>query len=301
MHDAVWGLATSDPLSNLKTPVRLQFTARTFHLEHLGGPHGVTSIGEFDGTALTISFRDDDDHHTIGSAVMVGPGIAVSAKHVVEGWLEAITSGGASAVCQAATKATLLLWDVERVTLLDDADIAILSIRLRTALPKGNEIFIAHLTTRMPRSGDPVLLCGFTAGEPSIPIGPRMHLEGLMRISQGKVLDVWPSGRDRVMLPSASFAVDCPAFGGMSGGPVFDQNGHLVGIVSSSSEGEEISYVTHILPAINASFESVWPLPTAPTTLLRLGQKSCIFIHRPDAFSLAVNNGEMEIRYTPWS
>ena len=168
-------------------------------------------------------------------------------------------------------------------------------------MPENNELYTTHLTTRMPTIGDRVLLCGFTAAQPAIPRGSEIRLDGLMRICHGEVIEVWPQGRDRVMLPSASFAVNCPAFGGMSGGAVFDANGHLIGIVSSSSEGDEIAYVTHILPALVASIEPTWPRPIPSSTLLHLGQRNCISIHRPDAFRLEVADGKVELRYVPWS
>lgn len=49
----------------------------------------------------------------------------------------------------------------------------------------------------------------------------------------------YPHGRDRVMLPWPVLEVDCPTWGGMSGGPVFDEHGHLIGLLCSSFSVEE--------------------------------------------------------------
>jgi hypothetical protein len=48
------------------------------------------------------------------------------------------------------------------------------------------------------------------------------------------------NGRDRRM-PAPCLAVECAVPGGTSGGPVFDSRGYLVGLLSSSYDGADIS------------------------------------------------------------
>lgn len=299
------GVATADPIQ--ATDV-VRSSCRRFNLSRanqIGGEyvnHGVVpDVGSFDGALLAVSFRDGQDHHTIGSAVLLHPGVALTAKHVVQDWLERIAAGSGSAVCQAARQAEVLLWDVEGVTTVLEGDLAVLSLRGRSALPPNNEYVVGHATTRMPQVGDPVFLCGFSAEAASLPVTSRIEIRGMLRAAHGRVIDVWPSGRDRFMLPSASFAVDCPAFGGMSGGPVFDGDGYLIGVVSSSSEGEEIAFVSHVWPALVAGIKPVWPWPMQVTSLIHLGSRNGVCVRRPDAFSLDVRDGSLVLKYTPWS
>lgn len=297
----VRGVVTADPVANTRT-LQLRISAVSFGLEDMASAnHGVTLMASFKGTLLSVSFRNDRDHHTLGSAVLVHPGIAITAKHVVSDWLSDIAAGHAGAVCQAPTEKQLLLWDVVSIYSLDSGDIALLMLRYRADLPTENNFYVNRLTTRMPAVGDRVFLAGFTTETGLVDISPEISLRGEMRIGVGKVIDVWPSGRDRVMLPSAAFAVDCPAFGGMSGGPVFDKGGEIIGLVSSSSEGDEIAYVSHIWPALVGPIEPFWPLKLGGTTLLHMGRRHGIDIQAPDAFKPVIRDGSFGIEYVPWS
>jgi hypothetical protein len=297
-RERVQGVVTEDPLAGPNAPRQITSTSRLFEIRGIeAANHGNAPLGAFGGALLAISFRDDHGQHTLGSAVLVHPGIAVTAKHVVSDWIGALRSGNAAAVCQAPTPETVLLWDVEAVMELGDADLAILCLRFRAALPES--FSIGRVTTRTPRIGETLFLTGFTAEVATVPRGPEVAIGGHMRVCHGEVIEVWPQGRDRVMLPSPALAVNCPAFGGMSGGPVFDEAGHLLGVVSSSSDGDEIAYVSHIWPVLLASIEPRWPFALPQTTLLHMGHKQGVSIERPDAFKLEVSGRELVIVYAP--
>jgi serine protease Do len=51
----------------------------------------------------------------------------------------------------------------------------------------------------------------------------------------GTVTNVYPHGRGKAR-PWPTFEVSCPWPGGMSGGPIFNQAGHVIGLVSTSFE-----------------------------------------------------------------
>ena len=297
-REMVSGIVTNDPLQGQSRPIQIKSESRLFQIGAIEtASHGIAPLGAFSGALLSISFRDDSGQHTLGSAVLVHPGLAVTAKHVVSDWMAALVSANAAAVAQAPTPTTLLLWDVEAITQVEDADLAILSLRFRAALPES--FSIGHITTRTPRTSETVFLTGFTAEAATVPRGPQISIGGQLRVCHGEVIEVWPRGRDRLMLPSASFAVNCPAFGGMSGGPVFDEGGHLMGVVSSSSEGDEIAYVSHIWPVLLARIEPRWPLSLPQTTLLHMCHKNGVSIAHPDAFKLRVIDREGVIEYAP--
>jgi hypothetical protein len=66
----------------------------------------------------------------------------------------------------------------------------------------------------------------------------------------------------------------------MSGGPVFDTTGHLLGLLSSSFttvENDGPSNVSLLLPALSARFEGGWPgsFFKNPATLLDLDPRIC--------------------------
>ena len=76
---------------------------------------------------------------------------------------------------------------------------------------------------------------------------------------QGIVSKRYLTGRDK-MLPASVVEVRCPSWGGMSGGPVFDSRGMLVGLLSSSIRDEiGPSYVSLIWPALAHEVNGGWP------------------------------------------
>lgn len=301
MEKIFTGVVVDNPLLKLGVNTDLKVTTQRFGLEGFPRPYGTTSPSSFNGTALSVSFRNTEGHHTLGSAAVVGPGIAISAKHVIEEWLNQLVSGGAAAVCQGITQHGVDIWEVVKTTTVDSTDIAILILNRRSAVPENRELNTCHISTRTPVVGDRVLLTGFTATNRTAEIRKNTELSGLMRVSHGEVIDVFPSGRDRVMLPGPSFAIDCPAFGGMSGGGVFDRDGYLIGLVSSSTDGDPIAYASHIWPALVGTINPEWPYSITSTSLLNMGRKHGVHIHRPDAFKPSIRNGKVAWSYVLWS
>ena len=294
------GVVRDDPVASIPIrELRLNFRAIVPQVESELN-HGVAPLPVFEGVLLAVGFRDDAGHHTLGSAVLVGPGIALCAHHVVEDHLAGIRDGSTYVICQGLAEDGLLLWEVRNITSVGTTDLCVLCMVFRTELP-GSGIALAHPTTRMPAVGEELVIGGFTAAERTTPISRDMRIRGDTRFSKGRVIDVYPEGRDR-MLPGPSLAVECPALGGMSGGPVFDSRGYLVGVLTSSIEGNEVAFVSHIWPALKAPIAPVWP-PFYPTksTLLHLGSRHAVAIEAPDAFGIDVEYGEMVLRYRQWS
>lgn len=303
--DEVSTVAQLNPELGLRRGEALKFDAKRLLFEGSNGDY--MPVGSQLGILLALSFRDDSGHHTTGSAAMVGPGIAICAAHVLEdqGYLEKITNGGATLVAQAPVPGGILLWTVMRVATVPDSDLAVLSMTLSSDFPLDRRFAVASITTRMPAVGDELSLTGLSAVRRTEEISGVMHIEMLPGCVKGRVIDRYPEGRDRSMLPGPCLAVECEARGGMSGGPVFDSRGYLVGVVSSSYEGSEVTFVSHIWPGlVRAQAWPVWPVKPyhlpPPGTILQLGLKFGISIERPDAFQLCVFNDEISLRYLAW-
>lgn len=303
--DEVSTVAQLNPELGLRRGEALKFDAKRLLFEGSNGDY--MPVGSQLGILLALSFRDDSGHHTTGSAAMVGPGIAICAAHVLEdqGYLEKITNGGATLVAQAPVPGGMLLWTVMRVATVPDSDLAVLSMTLSSDFPLDRHFAVASITTRMPAVGDELTLTGLSAVRRTEEISGVMRIEMLPGCVKGQVIDRYPEGRDRSMLPGPCLAVECEARGGMSGGPVFDSRGYLVGVVSSSYEGSEVTFVSHIWPGlVRAQAWPVWPVKPYPLpppgTILQLGLKFGISIERPDAFQLCVFNDEISLRYLAW-
>lgn len=298
--------ALIDPEHELTRGERLRFSAQRLLFEGANGDHMM--VGALNGTLLALSFRDDYGHHTYGSGVMVGPGLALCAAHVLyeNDFYTKLQNGGATLVAQAPlSDGGMLLWTVQRISLVPASDLAILSMTLTSRYPADRHFMTAWITTRMPTVGETLVVTGFSAsGGGTVPIARRTRLEMLPQCQLGAVIDRYPDGRDR-LLQGPCLAIECAVPGGTSGGPVFDDRGYLVGLLSASYEGATISFVSHVWPAlVRANTEAVWP--PAPYSrppvgsLLRLGSAFGVSIERPDAFRLCAMAGVVSLQYVAW-
>lgn len=305
-EDLATTVALTEPEVELKGGEGLRFSAQRLLFEGSNGDY--MRVGAQNGVLLALSFRDDDGHHTYGSGVVVGPGLAVCAAHVVlEGnFFEMLQCGKASLVAQAPlADGGMFLWTVQRISLVPNSDLAVLSMSLTSSYPPDRRFLTAWITTRMPADGDVLTVTGLSAtGDGTQAIARRTRIEMKPQCRLGRVIDRYPEGRDKRM-PGPCLAVECAVPGGTSGGPVFDSRGYLVGLLSTSYEGEEMCFVSHIWPAlVRARACPVWPpapfkLP-GQASLLQLGSRFGVFVEKPDAFRLCVHNGEVALQYVQW-
>jgi hypothetical protein len=300
-------VALLEPEQELSRGERLSFTSQRLLFDGVNGDY--MPVGAQNGLLLALSFRDDFGHHTYGSGVVVGPGLALCAAHVLHehDFYAKLQNGQATLVAQAPlSDGGMLLWTVLRVSLVPHTDLAVLSMSLTSRYPIDRRFLTAHLTTRMPSLGEVLTVTGLSAtGLGTETIASRTRIEMLPQCRLGRVIDVYATGRDKRM-PGPCVAVDCAVPGGTSGGPVFDARGFLVGLLSASYDGAEISFVSHIWPAlVSARASPVWPpdpYPRPPAgTLLGLGSAFGVSVERPDAFKLCVAEGVVGLEYIAWS
>jgi hypothetical protein len=106
-------------------------------------------------------------------------------------------------------------------------------------------------------------MVGFTAAEGEIPFDPvGISVLGHVRVSVGTIVAQYPCGRDTTMLPWPALEVASWTSGAMSGGPTFDQQGLLVGIVCSclvTDDKAGPSYVSLLWPALTTAIDAEWP------------------------------------------
>ncbi|MBP2278439.1 serine protease [Sphingopyxis sp. SE2] len=231
------------------------------------GLYFIENMDGLEGSILTLAAFGDGQCAIYGSAALVAPGIAIAAAHVIaehdgDGLFEAVDAAlyafGVSATGLAA-------WQVLKITYSLDGDLAVLT--LAHACEPRSPVDVAHflLSAKLPRVGDRVTAVGFRprnarqALEPEIQVLP--DVAGTFLLSSGAILEVWPQGRDRVMAPRPCFAAALATVGAMSGGPVLDADGKMIGIVTSSDESATAPYtmVTLIWDALLKPVSPAWP------------------------------------------
>ena len=86
-----------------------------------------------------------------------------------------------------------------------------------------------------------------------------IHYAQQTAISKGVVREVHPEYRDKGMLSFPCFRTDARFDPGMSGGPIFDETGNVIGVVSASSgtldSSSHTSYGSLIWPIFGCTIE----------------------------------------------
>lgn len=274
-----------DPLQSLSG--KLHFTSLEIKHALKSGLGASTTLDLFDGVLLSMHWGGAAGYKVDGSAVLVAPGIALCATHVVSTYAAKLESGELGCMCMGPAKLGLQIWRVVTITAVPGCDLTILSLTYQTALPGGNQFNQATIAIRLPAMDEPLVLAGFRPDTAVVSKDGGLICQGNVLVSAGKVTAQYPNGRDTAVLPWPVVEVECDALGSMSGGPVFDTSGRLVGLVCSSlgagPDGESArSYVSMIWPAMAFEFEGGWPEGFLPgsRSLLELPEKVCSIVGR---------------------
>jgi S1-C subfamily serine protease len=228
---------------------------------------GIGNWDAFDGVMLSIHFSGDGGHDVYGSGVLIAPGFILTATHIfTEQQLNLLFERKLEVVAFGIGLNHTHLWEASFVAFAVQTDLCILCVKYATDLPDPLIIRTAHLADRLPDLGEHLTMVGFRAASASVNDGAKRTL-GEVKVAAGIVRAQYPDGRDRVMINFPAVEVDFAAEGGMSGGPVFDSNGYLVGILASSMD-DPPAVVSLLKPALDI------PLPGGgwPEQLLQPGQ-----------------------------
>ena len=247
------------------------------------GASSIVDWSGFDGLVMTVSFNDGTSHRTCGSAVMVAPGIALTATHVINDELRKYKDSDHRIICDALTTTRPYHFFVDQVVEIQNTDLTLLCLSLDNEFEVGCEIKLATLTTRTPMIGEQVVIVGCVAESPVIPVKDNvLDYSAILHISFGRVSENYFTGRDRCMIPWPCVEVDAVSYGGMSGGPVFDYSGRLIGILCSSfsEEGNDgRSYISLLWPCLCSKFIHRWLphyySPDRPISLLEIDDELC--------------------------
>jgi hypothetical protein len=263
----------------------------------------------FEGMLLAIVFSDLEMDWILGSAVLVAPGIALCAAHVINTHMEELLQLKLGVICFGIASGGAQAWKIRVVTTVQGHhDVCFLGLRCASALPPTRTFYQASITTRLPAIGERLVIAGFRASNKSFPRGEdktRINLGGYVTVSSGIVTEQYPQDRDTLLAPWPSIEIDCPAWGGMSGGPVFDSRGFLVGLISRSMETEdEPSPILSSLlwPILGHRFDGGWPITHEQKSLLDINGTVCL-IECPEAVVCSIDESKRRVRstYEQWT
>lgn len=118
---------------------------------------------------------------------------------------------------------------------------------------------VADMTVIPPKVGERVVAVGFPEPKILVKAEDRIDYHLTMAATYGTVSEVHPGGRDRCMLPFGCFAVTADFRPSMSGGPIFNSEGRVCGIVCSGTNTEPgippISYGALLWPLLGVELD----------------------------------------------
>jgi hypothetical protein len=270
----------------------------TFSRDIIGVSHRTDTVtkltvvpAEFAANDALLSFvavRADATFYASGSGVLIAPGIALTAKHVLKdysnkledeaSWRDGPISAFGIQAIQFRTDGPPVTWDVWSASFLEPLDIALVQLAPRTILASDFCHVTAKLEVCLPKVGHRVQAFGCPHASVTFDEHLGWRLDAQPQGAVGCITQVFADSRDSVSLPFPSFEMNTQVLGGMSGGPVFHENGRVCGILCSSFEllvdTVDVSYASLVQPALALRIRAAMDLGVwggADSTLAQLG------------------------------
>jgi S1-C subfamily serine protease len=274
------GVVVGDPASKEPVGAKLDFIYGLFPPRATSVSGTLDEWDYFEGCVLAIGFLNNDRFFVEGSGFVVAPGVAITAAHVITNRLDQLKGEELVLICMGiAADARLVMWNVDTLKIISNSDLCLLGVTLATAIPVSRKIHFVTVTTRTPMVGEQLMVVGFRAAQFEFSADHfNSEFRGDLRVGIGPVTEIYLDGRDKIMLPWPTTEVDCVTLGGMSGGPVFDESGRVVGLLTSSIGSDEdapgTSHISHLWPALTAEISPTWPggLHPPSTALFKMGR-----------------------------
>ncbi|WP_170287349.1 S1 family peptidase [Halioglobus maricola] len=222
-------------------------------------------LWRFKGLNVAIGFVNEENHRIIGSGVMVAPGLCLTASHVIEETLRK-----QALLHTFVDDKNMRIWSPEDFHAqrfsarllpfqrpeMKYSDVGVLSCSPFSSFSDCEDYLFAPLRIDVPKIGERLWTTGYREtlndGVPTV----------AFFISSGLVTEQYLEGRGS-HLQGPCIEVAMEALGGMSGGAVFNEDGYIVGVISSclgdQNDNKGPTYVTLLWPSLLSTVHSPWP------------------------------------------
>ena len=114
-----------------------------------------------------------------------------------------------------------------------------------------------NLCPVIPGVGEKVSTCSYYDDHNLVYADDDFELKDKIKWTFGTVRKYYPDGRDSYLLPGPCVETSITLNAGLSGGPVLNKKGEIIGVNSTSFTGQDkdISYFTPIIPILNLHFK----------------------------------------------
>jgi hypothetical protein len=222
----------------------------------------VSPVGRVAARVLAI-----DNQGTVvasGTCVRIGVGLYLSAKHVIEDFVDSFGHESFHLNCSIWVAHLydgegMEIWALTNVWTGTNTDISILRaiphVTNKTPLAAVNTV---GLDLAPPPIGSRVSAYGFCESKGTFKVEKNtvsLDLWGTPVTAVGEIREIHDQTRDQYLLNFPCFRVNARFDGGMSGGPIFTDNGSICGVVCKGykledPELESISYGATLWPAL---------------------------------------------------
>lgn len=271
-----------------------------------GTTYDFNEYSDLQSTVMPVVSLQERHLRCWGTAACIGPGWFLTARHVIEGFVEVYGEQ------DDGSTGLFILWETDQrltgpnnylgaplpVTHVHQHSIADLAT-LSASLPAqaSEHLRVAPLALRMPDVGEPLAVVGYShmslTGEVSRTDMSTLDYSRTLTVAVGAVLEQQPERRGRFLRGSPGIVTDAPILPGMSGGPVFDRNRAIIGFASSSMDpvtegGSWNSYVALWAPALelNLYAREFDDSPPTETSLAYLVSENAILCEMYDSFDI---------------
>ena len=206
-----------------------------------------------------VTQRDDGTFEPIGTGFFVAQnGIFITAAHVVTAVLDSAGHAtGPFGLFQFLADGQYYVRPIHRATRHLVAGVAVgVAVPMHhnsSGAPMPNKVLT--LAAAPPRLGSSV--CTYAYPKTTVVGGKPQTVHFEPAYFDGSLLEHFPQGRDKIILPGPCFRTSMVIHGGASGGPVIGSNGAVFAVNSTGFEDDDVSYVSCVSAAMDLAITDV--------------------------------------------